>query len=178
MITRSAVPFFALLAGLVAAGITLPIVYNVGQQLRPEQLAAARQRWAEAGPADYDLTFTVQYDRERLAERHVVLVRDRRVVWASCEGEIVTVSPALGSLIGLPGAANQGPGRDVPAIFAHLEGLLAEQGADRNFLVAVFDPKEGWPRRFIRRVRRSSTREEWNLRLWPAGELARKAQRQ
>jgi hypothetical protein len=37
--------------------------------------------------------------------------------------------------------------------------------------VAAFDPKDGYPRRFISRVRGTSTREEWNLRLWPAGTL-------
>lgn len=174
----SSTPFFVLLVALAAAAVTLPIAYNLNQQLRSEQLAAAKELWRREGPADYDLTFMVQYDRERLAERHIVLVRDRRVVWASCEGEVVAVSPALGALIGLPGAANQGAGRDIPSIFAHLEALFAEEGSHRNFLVAVFDPKEGWPRRFIRRVRGGGPREEWNLRVWPAGELERKARRQ
>ncbi len=176
---RRWIVFFVLLAGLAALGVVLPIVYNLGQQLRPEQLAAAKELWGREGPADYDLTYTVQYDREREAERHVVVVRGGRVVWASCEGEVVQVSPAVGAAVGVTAGGTLRGGRDVPAIFARLEGLLAEEGeaGRRNFLVAVFDPKAGWPRRIIRRVRGTSTREEWNLRVWPAGEVERQARR-
>lgn len=167
--------YFLILAVLVGIAITLPILYNLNQQLRPDQLDAARERWRSQGPRDYDLTFSIQYDREPLAERHVVLVREGRVVMACCEGELVALSPVLGACVGLPGGAAPGVGRDVPAIFAHLQSLLEEEGSQRNFLVAVFDPQTGWPRRFIRRVRRQSTREEWNLRVWPAGYLEEKA---
>jgi hypothetical protein len=165
------------LAGLSVVAVVLPIVYNLDQQLRPGQLAAARERWRRAGPADYDLTYSVQYDRERLAQRHVVLVRGGRVAWASCEGEVVCVSPAVGAVVGLAAGAGTAGGRDVPAIFDHVEALLREEGSPgrRNLLVAVFDPQAGWPRRIIRRVRGTSTREEWNLHVWPAGDLAREA---
>jgi hypothetical protein len=168
-----------LLAGLAVTAMVLPILYNLGQQLRPEQLKEARQLWREAGPADYDLTYSVQYDREPLAERHVVLVRGGRIVWASCEGEVVQVSPAIGALIGLAAGGHGQGGRDIPAIFAHLEDLLRQEGESkrRNLLVAVFDPKTGWPRRFIRRVSGTSTREEWLLGVWPAGELERRPRR-
>jgi hypothetical protein len=172
--SRAWVGFFALLAALAAAAVALPILYNLGQQLRPEQLDAARRRWHENGPKDYDLTFSVAYDRERLAERHIVLVRGGKVVLAACEGEVVSLAPALAALVGLPlGGTGTAPGRDVPAIFDHIADLLREQtpGARRNFVVAAFDPKDGHPRRFIFRVRGTSTREEWNLRLWPAGAL-------
>src|SRR5262245_59451196 len=96
------VGFFAVLAVLAGAGVTLPIVYNLGLQLRPEQLEAARQTWRERGPADYDLTFTITYDREKLGERHIVLVRGGKVVFASCEGEVLAVAPALGAALGAP----------------------------------------------------------------------------
>lgn len=175
--SRGWVVFFLILLGLAAAGVALPIVYNLGQQLRPEELAAAKARWEAEGPADYDLTYTVKYDREAQAERHVVVVRQGRIVWASCEGEVVQVSPALGALLGVAAGGTTRGGRDVAAIFARLEGLLGEEGARRNFLVAAFDPKAGWPRRVVRRVRGTGTREEWDLRVWPAGELERRAGR-
>ncbi len=173
--SRRWVPFFLVLTALATTGVILPIVYNLGQQLRPEQLDEARRRWNEVGPRDYDLTFSIQFDRDLLAQRHIVLVRQGQVVYASCEGELLTISPAIAALIGSPAAATTGRGMDVSAIFERIQQLLDEDERRRNFLVAVFDPKEGWPRRVIWRVRRSSTREEWNLRVWPAGELERKA---
>ena len=175
--SRRWVPFFVILVGLAVTGVTLPIVYNLGQQLRPEQLAAAKALWAQSGPTDYDLTFTIKYDREPEAERHLVIVRQGRIVWASCEGELVQVSPALGAAIGVVAGGSSHGGRDVPAIFTHLEALLATGEKQGNFLVAVFDPKTGWPRRVIRRVRGTSTREEWNLRVWKPGEVERQARR-
>jgi hypothetical protein len=174
--SRAWVGFFVILVILAIVAMLLPIFYNLGQQLRPEQLQAARQRWRERGPSDYDLTFAITYDREPLPERHIVVVRGGKVVFASCEGEILSLSGALRTAAGLPaGGLGKTDGRDVPAIFDHIEALLREEGtaARRNFLVAVFDPKNGYPRRFIRRVRGSSTREEWNLRLWPAGTVER-----
>jgi hypothetical protein len=171
------VGFFVVLVLLAGAGITLPIVYNLGQQLKPEQLAAARQLWQQKGPRDYDLTYSVTYDREPRGERHVVQVREGVVVYAGCEGEVTAMAPALAAVVGLPaGGSADGAGRDVNAIFAHIEGLLDEQqtAQRRNFIVAVFDPKEGYPRRFIRRIRGTKTREEWDVRLFPPGALSGK----
>jgi hypothetical protein len=174
------VSFFVVLTVLAAAGVTLPIVYNLNQQLTPEQLRQAEQRWHDNGPKDYDLTYAITYDRERLAERHVVLVRGGEVVFESCEGEVIQMAPALSAAAGFPlGGAAEGAGRDVPAIFKHIEALMSEETTSqrRNFIVAVFDPREGYPRRFIRRVRGTKTREEWDVRLWPAGALAKEAKK-
>jgi hypothetical protein len=177
--SRAWVGFFVLLGGLAAAAVVVPIFYNVRQQLRPEQLAAARRLWAERGPADYDLTYRVTSDREAAPENHVVLVRGGQVVFASCEGVIVYLSPALAAAAGLPaGALGGGEGVAVPAVFDRIAGFLREQeeSAHRNFIVAVFDPADGCPRRFVRRVRGTSTREEWNLRVWPPGTVGGKKQ--
>ena len=176
--SRGWIAFFAVLITLAVTGVTLPIVYNLGQQLTFEELEKSRARWISAGPADYDLTFSIRYDGDQLAERHIVLVRDGKASFAACEGEIVHAAPALGALLGLTGvnAERQRP-RDMPAIFQHIEDLLKDQEESngKNFLVAVFDPRDGHPRRIVRRVRRSSTREEWQFRLWQSGELAAKA---
>ena len=176
--SRGWIAFFAGLIVLAVTGVTLPIVYNIGQQLKAEELEAARERWQSSGPADYDLTFSIRYDRDQLAERHIVLVRDGMATFAVCEGEVVHAAPALGSLLGLAGvnAERQRP-RDVPAIFRHIEDLLKDQEESdgKNFLVVAFDPKDGHPRRIVRRVRKSSIREEWQFRLWLPGELAAKA---
>ena len=44
--SRRYLAFFAVLFVLAATGVALPIVYNLNQQLRPDELAAARA----AGP--------------------------------------------------------------------------------------------------------------------------------
>ena len=172
------IAFFVVLITLAVTGVTLPIVYNLRQQLTFEELEKGRALWQSAGPEDYDLTFSIRYDRDQLAERHIVLVRDGKASFAVCEGEVVHAAPALGALLGLSGvnAERQRP-RDMPAIFQHVEDLLKDQeeSAGKNFLVVVFDPKDGHPRRVVRRVRKSSTREEWHFRLWKSGELAAKA---
>lgn len=174
--SRGWIVFFSLLVSLAGVAVTLPILYNLWQQLRPEQLVAARQRWQAVGPADYDLTYMVKYDGER-PERHIVLVRQGRVAWASCEGEVVQVAPGVGAVVGLTAGGSLRGGRDVPAMFARIQELLDEQdgSARRNFLVVLFDPTTGVPRKVVRRVRGTGTREEWNLRVWGAGELERKA---
>jgi hypothetical protein len=176
--SRAWLAFFAVLVVLAAAGVTLPIVYNLGQQLTAEELATARARWDAAGPADYDLTFSIRYDGDQLAERHIVSVRDGKPAFAVCEGEVIYAAPALGSLLGLAGyhGERQRP-RDMPAIFGHIADLLKDQeeSGGKHFLAVAFDPRNGHPRRVVRRVRRSSTREEWQFRLWLPGELAAKA---
>jgi hypothetical protein len=166
--------FFVVLASLAGVGIVLPIVYNLGQQLQPDQLEAAHRRWQESGPTDYDMTYSVTYDRERLAERHIVAVRHGKVVFAVGEGEVEALAPALAAAVGLPaGGLGHGRAQDVPALFDHIEALLVQQppAGRRNFLIAVFDPREGYPRRFIYRLRGTPTREEWDVRLWRPGEL-------
>jgi hypothetical protein len=192
------VVFFAVLATLVGVAVTLPIVYNLGQQLRPEQLDAARQRWRDSGPADYDLLVDIVWDRDRVAQRHRVVVRRGKVVFASVEprpverdvlgrssvregrviasgpGEVVALAPPLAAAVGLPaGGLGSRAAWDVPAIFDHIETLLSEEqtAARRNFLVAAFDRRRGYPLRLTRRVRGSSTREEWNIYVLSAGAL-------
>ncbi len=55
--SRHWVWYFAVLAVMSATAIILPIVYNLSLQLRPDELAAARQRWKANGSRDYDLQF-------------------------------------------------------------------------------------------------------------------------
>ncbi|MBY0232916.1 MAG: hypothetical protein K2W96_26840 [Gemmataceae bacterium] len=170
--------FFLVLAAMCVAAIALPIVYNLGQQLTQGQLDEAKARWREKGPEDYDLTFNIYQDRDPKPLRHLVAVRKGEVVFAAVEGVPSHVSPALGAALGLPMGGKE-PAFTVPLVFAHLQAMLDEEAEDgrKNFLVAVFDKETGFPRRFVRRVRRSSTREEWNLKVWKPGELDEEAKR-
>jgi hypothetical protein len=67
----------------------------------------------------------------------------------------------------------------VPAIFEHVESTLNTLKASgrRHFIVAVFDPHQGYPRRFVWRISGTKTREEWDVRLWPAGAIEKGAKK-
>src|SRR4051812_32165483 len=54
--------YFILLAVLTIAATTILAVFNLRQQLAPEQLEAARKAWQEHGPADYSFSYTVKRD--------------------------------------------------------------------------------------------------------------------
>src|SRR5262245_23939357 len=174
---RRWVPFFLTLAALGTLAITLPLVYNLGQQLRPEQLEAARALWAERGPADYDLEVAVALGRDPRPQRYAVLVRTGKAVFSAGEDELQALSAPVSALTGLAprGALGEGAAPTIEMLFARIEGVLEANARSgrRNFTLAAFDPRDGHPRRFIHRVRGTHEREEWNLRLSPAGTLGR-----
>src|SRR5262245_43962052 len=66
-----------LLLGTIA--IVVPIVYNLKQQLTPEQLAEARERWRRHGPDNYDLTCRERRDTNEEGDLYEVKVRAGRV---------------------------------------------------------------------------------------------------
>lgn len=174
------VSVFVVVFGLAIGGIALNVWWNLDQQLTPDKLERAKRLWEQNGPRDYDLTYQVTYDKERLPERHVVLVRNGKVVFASCEGEVIEMAPAMAAAVGGPLAGMaQGGARDVPAIFDHVESTLntLEASGRRHFIVAVFDPNQGYPRRFVWRISRTKTREEWDVRLWPPGAIGKGAKK-
>jgi hypothetical protein len=69
------------------------------------------------------------------------------------------------------GAAFQGLSVDgkLARIEADLEKDVTE-GQRRNYAMAVFDDRDGHPLRYIRRVKGTGERLEWNLRLTRPGE--------
>src|SRR4051794_15941537 len=58
--SRGWVWYFVVLAVLTTVSATVLIVYNLRQQLQPDELAAARARWREKAPRDYDLVYSKQ----------------------------------------------------------------------------------------------------------------------
>jgi hypothetical protein len=169
--------FFVLLGLLAGVAVAIPVWFNLRQQLRPEQLTAARERWRLHGPRDYDLEFTVRFDREPQPERYLVRVRAGRVTLAACDGQVVRLDPALGPAAGLAARAFSGGGVDyrVEGIFDRIEQALREESesARRNYTIATFDPEDGHPRRFVRRLRGTDRREEWQVLVRPPGEPIR-----
>jgi hypothetical protein len=153
--------FFLLLFTMAGAGITWEIVYNLGLQLPPEQLASARARWAARGPRDYDLEYQVRIDRDPDQDEYVVHVRGGQVISVLCNGEPVPAAERDGHAVeGLFRVIEEGLARD-----AHTTGR-------RNYATATFDARDGHPIRYIRRVSGTSERLAWNVvRLQPVLEL-------
>jgi hypothetical protein len=165
--------FFLVLAVLGTAAVVVPIVYNLSIQLRPEQLADARQRWRENAPADYDLAYLVKRSPdgvESVDAEYFVEVRGGRVVLVVADGEVGYLDPSLAvvadvALLAL--SCERAERYGVPALFDQMEEALQRDKAAqrRNFATARFDPKDGHPYHYVHRRRDTKERVEWNVKL-------------
>jgi hypothetical protein len=164
--------FFLVLAALAAAAVTVPLVYNLSLQLKPEQLAQARARWREHGPRDYDLRYQEKVTRGKQEEayEYLVQVRGGRAVLVACNGEVLLLDPVAGFALG-PAVRSLAPekasGYGVEALFDGIEAALrkdAEAGV-RAYVTATFDARDGHPVRYVRRNRRAGERVEWTTKL-------------
>jgi hypothetical protein len=95
--SRGWIWFFVALVGLATVWVSIEIWYNLAQQLKPEQVAEARQRWAEKAPADFDLKYTLER-ASRAGERYRLERGDPFVL--RVDGQ--DVEPALYPLFDLP----------------------------------------------------------------------------
>jgi hypothetical protein len=159
--SRAWVWYFVALLAMGAAAVTLPIVYNLSIQLRPEQATAARERWKANGPRDYDLQY-----QEKITESGVqtesnwfVEVRDGQVKAVTRDGQPLPASD-------YPNLTVDG---QLTVIEKGLQLDLAESQR-RNYSTADFDPRDGHPTHYVRRVRGSGDRLEWNINLFKPGE--------
>ncbi|HZT79089.1 MAG TPA: DUF6174 domain-containing protein [Gemmataceae bacterium] len=155
--------FFVVLFGLAAAGITWEVVYNLRQQLTPEQVAAARERWRANGPRDYTLEYSVKRDTGpdlagTVPERYTVEVRG---------GKVQSVTWPNGR-----------PLRREDYDFDSMDSLLdyvarrvqedREPGRPRVFAVAQFDAEDGHVLHYVRSVMKTRERLEVETVLRPA----------
>src|SRR5260370_25864130 len=93
--------FFLLLGVLGAVAVIVPIVYNLGLQLKPEGVARARTLWGEKGPRDYDLELMRREDRQENTDEYRVKVRHGQVT--SGVGKrvgLILVDEAVGLALG------------------------------------------------------------------------------
>ncbi|MBV9125182.1 MAG: hypothetical protein JO112_17640 [Planctomycetes bacterium] len=165
--SRGWIWFFVILAGLAVTALTILVTFTLRQQLRPEQLAQARALWRQKGPADYDLSYTVE-KQESDPEKFVVQVRHGRVM------SVVEAAPGAGDFVtenGRPLEPRQFSYYSVPALFDFVDQFLkmdAEPGSPRTFTRAYFDPEDGHLVHYIRRVMGSRQRVEIDVHLRPA----------
>ncbi len=153
--------FFIALAVLGTAAVTLPLLYNLSIQLRPEELTAARQRWEKNGLRDYDLQFQekITQNGEQTESNWFVEVRDGRPTEVTRDDQKLPASDY--------------PNVTVEGQYAEIErGFQLDQaeGARRNYATAAFDQRDGHPVHYVRRVRGSGDRLEWNVNLFKPGE--------
>ncbi len=141
--SRGWVWFFVILAVLTIAATAFLWIYNVGQQLTPERLAAARKLWDQKRPADYDLTWTKEGSA---SGTFMVFVRQGAVRAVLMKEEAVEGGKARTVDVWLPRRLYDR--YDVAGLFADLQGFLRiikEQDKDRKriLLRARFDPEDG-----------------------------------
>jgi hypothetical protein len=169
---------FLILGALGLAAMAIPIIYNLSIQLRPEELAAARERWHREAPKDYDLsllvkTTTPEAERE---DAYRLQVRGGRPVSLGQNGSLLYIDPQLAVILGpevlsLPSIDLRG--YSIDALFAQMEKDLEDNVAagGKNYTRAVFNPQDGHPSRYIHRVGRTRNQVDWFIRLdrTPAG---------
>jgi Family of unknown function (DUF6174) len=139
--------YFVLLAVLTVTSVTVLVTFNLRQQLKPEQLAAAKALWKEKGPRDFDMKYRQTAGDE--PETYVVHVRDRQVESVERNGQ--------------PLEERQRKYHSMLALFGYIERFLeidAEPNRPRTYTVAVFDPNDGHLLHYVRRVMGTSERAE------------------
>ena len=168
---RSSLWFFGILLVLALAGIVIPIVYNLRQQLTPEQLARVQALWRENGTGDYELRYSARHDREPEPDQVWVKVRDGKVVQASYNGEMLCFDDLAGLALGPATrslALHDLSSLTVNGMLAQIEATLKEDETStsrRNYATASFDSRDGHPVRYVHRVAGTSKRLEWQIML-------------
>jgi hypothetical protein len=162
--------FFVIVVLLTAGAVVTLIAYNARQQLKPEELEAARQRWEQHALKDYDLTFTkTRQDAGGgvVEEEFLIRARQGRVVYGEFKVRhgrsefAATTWTAWQKPTGVPVRLYDRQG--VEMFFNDLEGFLrmhAQPGATRNFLVAQFDADDGHVLQYVWRQTGTSNRVE------------------
>jgi hypothetical protein len=157
--SRGWIWFFVILSVLAIAAITGNIVYNLWQQLKPEQLATARALWDAKKPSNYDMEYT---QAGATPGTFTVEVRDGKIVSAARDGQ-----PLDERLYGY---------YDMNGLFNSIDQFMEidqKPGAPRTFTKATFDASDGHVIRYIRRVMGTNERLEINVKL-RSGENVRK----
>lgn len=150
--------YFVVLGVLTVAACTILVWYNLRQQLKKEDLEAARALWKQHRPADYDLIYT---KRGSASGTFFVKVRNSKVVDVTLDNREITQNDK-------PLDPSRYSRYDMAALMDDIETFLdedAEPGRARTYSVATFDPVNGHLVRYVRRVMGTSERIEINVQL-------------
>ena len=142
--------YFALLAVLTIAATATLIVYNLAQQLTPEELAKARKVWEEKGPKDYEFGYTRRYGVEDRVDHFQVTVRGGTV-------KSVTLNRTMEL------KPQQLPHYSMTALFDQIEDFMEmdkKPGAPKVYVVGRFSPVDGHLVRYVRRLMGKQERVE------------------
>jgi hypothetical protein len=156
--------FFVILAVLAVAAPTSLLVYNLSRQLKPEQLARARELWRKNRPRDYTLEYTKQGNIP--TETVVVGVRDGTV--ESAVRKQAVVRNGRSEVVPLPLEERLYDRYDMGGLFNDIERFLkmdAEPDSPRAFNRATFDPEDGHLINYVRSVSETGMRLEINVEL-------------
>jgi len=151
--SRAWIWYFLVLASLTVTSITILIVYNRSQLLKPEQLAEARALWTNRDLRDYDLTYTKS---GAVSGRFQAYVRDGQVVYVLMDGR--------------PLEPQQYAYHSMDALFEDILRFLeidAQPDSPRAYNRAFFDPADGYVRKYVRSVSATHTRLEVTAELQP-----------
>ena len=173
--SRRWIGFFVVLAVLAIVAVLVPLLYNLSLQLRPEQLAEARQRWRANAPAAYDLEYLSQIRRGGQEERshYRTMVRIGRVVAVVDldRGEVVYLDPSLAVVAGTAATAlsSDDPSRyDMPALFDEIEAALRQSAtAERRIYIKADFDKDGHLSHYVHYDPHTKDRIEWFVILSP-----------
>ena len=142
--------YFVVLFVMAIVATTVLVVFNLRQQLTPEQLEAARQMWKEKGPRDYSMTYTIRKNAEPDADQYEVKVRGGRTVESRFNGQ--------------PESPERFGYRTMDALFNDIERFMkhdSEKGSPKVYVRAIFDvQKTGGIRWYVRRVMGGRQRQE------------------
>jgi hypothetical protein len=154
--SRAWIWYFVILVVLTLLSITALVMFNLGQQLKPEQLAQAQALWNDKGPRDYNMVYTLNGST---TGTYRVQVRQGKVVSVIRDGQSVEKRLYVYS--------------SMPALFEFIEDFLkqdAEPGRRRTFTKAVFDPQDGHLKHYVRRVMGTTERQEITVELTPVAD--------
>ena len=144
--------YFLVLAVLTIIATTTLAIYNLRQQLKPEQLDAAIDLWRAKGPAEYVLVYLAKKTEQSgdMEDHYVVKVKGGKAFEVLVNGLPLAEERQL---------AYYGMHRLLQDIERFME-LDAEPGRPKTFTRGDFNGKNGALLRYVRRVMGSRQRLE------------------
>jgi hypothetical protein len=149
--THSWIWYFSVLAILTIIATATLAIYNLRQQLKPEQLDAAIALWAAKGPKDYVLVYTAKKTEisGEMDDHYVVKVHGGQATEVLVNG-----APLEDRQLAYYG---------MHRLLQNLERFMeidAEPGRPKTYVRGDFDAKTGAVLRYVRRVMGSRQRVE------------------